>query len=622
MIERIKKKNDKKIVPDTSVLINKKLTELVEKGKLDHSKIIIPRIVIDELQAQASRGKDTGFRGLDEIKKIRKLCDKHKISLSFDGTRPTQEDINLAKKGRIDALIRDFAVKEHATLLTSDYVQALVGEAEDVSIWYVPFDIKGRKIKLEEFFTPDTQSVHLKVGVKPYAKRGKPGDVKLVNLRDKSIEDNELKSIIYEILSKTHKDPSSFIEIGKHGAMVVQMGRYRISITRPPFSSGTEVTAVRPIVKLSLADYKLHKQLEEMIVSGYQGVLIAGPPGSGKSTFAASIAEFLSKKGKIVKTFEQPRDLQVGPEITQYAPLENDWEKTAELLLLVRPDYTIFDEIRKTRDFRVFADMRLAGVGMIGVVHSTDLISAIQRFIGRIELGMIPHVIDTVIYIKNGNIEKTYTIGLTVKVPTGMTEQDLARPVVEVRDFETKKLEYEIYTFGEENVIIQVEKPKETPLRRLATKTIEEEISRYDRNPKVEFLSDNRIVLKVRNDVIPKIIGRRGKTIEEIEKKTGMKISVEPIEEIEKKTGMKTPAEPIEKTRREEIKHLVGEKGAYFNIKVEKKFTGQQVDIYSGDEYLFSPVVGKNGYIRIRKRSEEGSKVLRAISSKNLKVMV
>jgi len=609
MIKRMKNithiKNSKVIVPDTSVLINRRLTELIEKGKLDNTKIIIPRIVIDELQAQASRGKDIGFRGLDEIKKIRRLCDKHGIKLSFDGSRPTQEDINLAKKGRIDALIRDFAVKEKATLVTSDYVQALVGEAEEVSVWYIPSDVGEKRIKLEEFFDPDTQSVHLKAGVKPYAKKGKPGKVELTYLRNKPVEEDELKAIIYEILSKTHKDPGSFIEIGKQGAMVVQMGVYRISITKPPFSSATEVTAVRPIVKLELKDYKLHKELEDMIVSGSKGILIAGPPGSGKSTFAASIAEFLSKKGKVVKTFEQPRDLQVGPEITQYAPLENDWEKSAELLLLVRPDYTIFDEIRKTRDFRVFSDMRLAGVGMIGVVHSTDIISAIQRFIGRIELGMIPHVLDTVIYIKNGNIEKTYTLSLTVKVPTGMTEKDLARPVVEVRDFETKRLEYEIYTFGEENVIIPIrEAPKK--LKKNVTRIIEKELGDICKDIEVEYLSDSRVVLKVRNEFIPKVIGRQGKNIEALERKTGVGISVE----------------PLERTLKQEIKYLVGEKGAFFNVKVEKKYTGQQVDLYDGDRYLFSPVVGKNGNIRIRKRSEEGKNVLRAISSKKLRVMI
>ena len=80
--------------------------------------------------------------------------------------------------------------------------------------------------------------------------------------------------------------------------------------------------------------------------------------------------------------------------------------------------------------------------------------------------------------------------------------------------------------------------------------------------------------------------------------------------------------EPLERTLKQEIKYLVGEKGAFFNVKVEKKYTGQQVDLYDGDRYLFSPVVGKNGNIRIRKRSEEGKNVLRAISSKNLRVMI
>jgi hypothetical protein len=47
---------------------------------------------------------------------------------------------------------------------------------------------------------------------------------------------------------------------------------------------------------------------------------------------------------------------------------------------------------------------------------------------------------------------------LTVKVPTGMTEADLARPLVEVRDFESGAVEYEIYTFGEENVVVPVSK--------------------------------------------------------------------------------------------------------------------------------------------------------------------
>ncbi|MFQ5648257.1 MAG: ATPase, partial [Candidatus Aenigmatarchaeota archaeon] len=189
---------------------------------------------------------------------------------------------------------------------------------------------------------------------------------------------------------------------------------------------------------------------------------------------------YLHSRGKIVKTFEQPRDLQVGPEVTQYAPLEGDWSKTAEHLLLVRPDYTIFDEIRQTKDFRIFSDMRLAGVGMIGVVHSTSPVSAIQRFIGRIELGIIPNIIDTVINIEAGKICKVYELALLVKVPSGMTEADLARPVVEIRDFATKNLEYEIYTYGAENVIIPVKKGKPSPVKELALEQVRKELGRFD----------------------------------------------------------------------------------------------------------------------------------------------
>jgi len=592
------------LVPDTSILVQGKLSRLIKEGKISPKKIVIPRAVLDELQAQASKGREIGFDGLEEIKNIREASKTKKIGLEFTGERPTLEEIQLAKKGRIDALIRDIASKMNATLITSDYVQALVGEAEDVSVDYVEKDILKKPLELESLFSKDVQSLHLKVGVTPYVKRGRPGNVEVVKLKRKPFTDKELESMIDQIVSKARKDEDSFIEIGKRGALVIQLGNYRICITRPPFSDKTEITAVRPIVKLTLEDYKMHKELENKIVSGYHGIMIAGPPGSGKSTFAASIADFLVKKDKIVKTFEQPRDLQVGPEVTQYAPLEGDWEKTAELLLLVRPDYTIFDEVRKTRDFRVFGDMRLAGVGMIGVTHSTDTVSAIQRFIGRLELGMIPHVIDTVIYIKSGKIEKVYNLSLTVKMPTGMKEADLARPVVEVRDFEDKTLEYEIYTYGEETVIVPVKKEK-SPLKDLARERVLQTLRKWDPNAEIE-IQDNRIIARVKSSVIPKLIGKKGKNIEELEKKLGMNISVE----------------PKEGSLKQDVYWEYDETGAYINLKLEPGLVGVQVDIYRDRDYLFSAHVGKSGIIRVRKKSNLGRRVLQAIIGKNLKILM
>ncbi|MFH1445464.1 MAG: PINc/VapC family ATPase [Nanoarchaeota archaeon] len=600
-------KNLKVIIPDTSIIIQGILSDLIKKGELKNIRLVIPRAVVDELQAQASRGKDIGFEGLEEIKKIRDLAPKRNIKLEFYGDRPTLEEIQLAKKGRIDAIIRDVAVKENGTLVTSDYVQALVGEAEGVSVKHMPQPRKTTT-DIEKFFTKDTQSVHLKVGLEPMAKRGNPGSVKLVKISKNIMSEKELKGIIDEIIQRARTDENSFVEIGKHGAMVIQMGNYRILITRPPFSEATEVTAVRPIVKLSIDDYELHDELKARISNKSQGVLIAGPPGSGKSTFAASIAEFLSGKGKIVKTLEQPRDLQVGPEITQYAPLEGDWEKATDILLLVRPDYTIFDEIRKTREFRLFGDMRLAGVGMIGVVHANDPVSAIQRFIGRLELGIIPHVINTVIFIDAGKVQKVYELSFNVRVPSGMKEADLARPVVDVKDFETKELVYEIYTFGEESVVMSVKNDESSMsgIKKLAMDRAYQELRKWDNNVKIEILDDNRICARVDNEKIARIIGKKGKNIEEIEKKLGIHISVE----------------PKEATFKNEVQFYTEEMGKHFYIKVDPKLSGKSVDIYDNEAFLMTSLVGKSGKIRIKKKSDIGRNVMRAITKGALKILM
>ena len=299
-------------------------------------------------------------------------------------------------------------------------------------------------------------SVHLKQGQKPLGKVGKPGSFLLEEIDDTTITNVILEKIISEILDSAESSESTNIEISKKNALVIQYRDYRITITRPPFSDAIEITIVHPIIKLSLDDYGISEKLMNRLTEKAEGILISGPPGSGKSTLASGLANYYHNQNKIVKTFESPRDLQVDEGVTQYTKLDGSFENSADILLLVRPDYTIFDEVRRRQDFHIFSDLRLAGVGMVGVLHANSPIDAVQRFIGKIELGTIPSVIDTVVFVKDGEIKKVYGLRLKVKVPSGMFERDLARPVIEIQDFETQNLEYEIYTFGEENVIIPV----------------------------------------------------------------------------------------------------------------------------------------------------------------------
>jgi len=596
-----------RLVPDTSAIIDGRIPEIIQRG--DVAEVIIPYAVLDELQAQASKGRDIGHIGLAELKKLRALCEQKNAKLTFMGSRPDLDQIKLARSGRLDAIIIDVARKENAILVTADYVQALVAEVQGIRVLYSAPSVKTEGLIFESLFTPETSSIHIKEGTLPLAKRGKPGKFELVRISDRQTTGEELDEIIKQINDAAHVSDEGFVEINRSGASVIQLGRYRIAITKPPFSDGLEVTIVRPVVALRLEDYRLSERLMERLKSKAEGILIAGPPGSGKTTFASSLAEFYLNQNKVVKTLESPRDLQVSPEITQYGPLEGDFENTAEILLLVRPDYTVFDEIRKTKDFQIFADMRLAGVGMIGVVHATDAIDAVQRFIGRVELGMIPHIVDTIIFIRYGEVLKVYYLDLVVRVPSGMTEADLARPIVEVRDFENSKLEYEMYTFGEENVIVPVTEtaPQESATRRLAAERVLQEIRRFDPEAEVKFVSDNKVVLRVDSESIPVLIGKKGATISKLEKSLGIRIDVEPA----------TP------TGGNEVEFNVEEIGNRIDLEFDERHVGEVANVYVDNEYLFSATIGKKGRIRVSKGSDLGKALLRAtFGKKKIKILV
>jgi len=595
-----------KIVVDTSIIVNGQIIKLIENGSIKNTEIIIPMAVLDELQSQAAQKREQGFIGLEEIKKIQENSNKNGLTIKFEGKRPTADDIHLSSRGRIDAIIQDVAKQIGAILYTSDYAQSLVAQAEGIQVNYQKPEKDKEDLEFLKFFDSQTMSVHLKEGISPFAKRGKPGSFELKKLEEKILTRDYLHNIATQILEQSKITDSSTIEISKAGALVIQYDDYRIAITQPPFSDGYEITIVHPIVKLTLSEYDLSEKLMSRVSERAEGILISGPPGSGKSTFASSLANFYYNTGKIVKTFESPRDLQVDPGITQYTRLEGSFENTADILLLVRPDYTIFDEVRRREDFGIFSDLRLAGVGMVGVIHANSPLDAIQRFIGKIELGIIPNVLDTVIFVKDGKIAKVYELELKVKVPSGMTEQDLARPVIEVRNFEDHDLEHEIYTFGEENVIVPVSKnASKFGIEQLAEQRVKDAFKKFDPRAEVAIQSENRVKVMVGKQYIPSIIGRGGSNITNMEKLLKVKIDV-----VEKDSNEETSANY-------ELPFSFSESKTALILTVSREYMGMHADVYVNNKYLNSSRIGRKGQIKFPKRSDASRQLMKLASSQD-----
>jgi len=610
------------VVPDTSAVVDGRVSERIDDGTYGGATITVPEAVVGELEWQANEGHDTGWEGIEELQRLVELAADGTVTVEYHGERPSAGQIHGSDEGDIDAIVRDVADDLDATLLTSDVVQAEVSRAKGLTVEYVePRGRDAEGLEIESFFDETTMSVHLRAGAKPKAKRGAIGDMHYEVIGDEPTTETEMKEFAHDIAETARASPDGFVELDEPGMTIVQYRSYRIAVARPPFSDGFEITAVRPIVKTDLEDYEFAADLKDRLLERQRGVLISGAPGAGKSTFAQAVAEFLASHDNAVKTMEKPRDLQVGPDITQYTALGGDMAKTADSLLLVRPDYTIYDEVRKTEDFEVFADMRLAGVGMVGVVHATRAIDALQRLVGRVELGMIPQVVDTVVYIEAGRVDTVYDVETEVKVPEGLTAEDLARPVIQISDFETGKPAYEIYTFNRQVVTVPLEdgESSETGVSRLAKKEVEREIRSIARgHVEVELKGQNEAVVYVEEDDISYVIGKGGGRISDVENRLGIDIDVRTLDE--RPSGGSgsgdggadagvTAREGTVVTPEVTSRHVVVDVSGGAEV-------GETVEVRADSEYLFTATVGRGGEIQVSRGSAIADELERAIDEK------
>ena len=519
-------------VADISSILHGTLREAVKEGRIA-GKLLIHISVVDFFSELAKNGSSMGFNGLKELELLRESVEEVQEIVQLEYTFETPPGYRYRRGVDPDMIARAIAVEVGGVLVTSNEVAARAAKAMGVEVLYLEVSKKSGFI-LEKFFDNDTMSVHLKENVRPIAKKGLPGRWQFVVLREEPMRKEELEEIVRQIMERARSgSSSSFIESERPGSTIVQLENYRIVITRPPFSDGLEITAVRPVARLRLEDYKLPRKLIDRLEKQAEGILIAGAPGMGKTTFAQALAEYYHRKGKIIKTIESPRDMHLPDEITQYSKNYATSEEIHDVLLLSRPDYTFFDEMRDTRDFQLYSDLRLAGVGMVGVVHATAPIDAIQRFIGRVELGMIPSIIDTVIFIKNGRVEKVYSLETTVKIPHGLREADLARPVVVVKDFINGEPEYELYVFGERTFVVPVKKTgRGLTVKEFKVKnSIERALRRYVSDEEFEVNVDvgrSIVTIGVPADVYNYILGKPRKRLEKICRKHGFELEIIP----------------------------------------------------------------------------------------------
>ncbi len=655
------------LVPDTSVVIDGRVTALIEKGEYRDATIIIPEAVFAELEAQANQGREIGFSGLAELQKLCVLAKQGRITLQYVGERPRLEQVKLAGGGEIDSMIRAVAIEHGATFLTSDYVQAEVARAKGLDVIYLKSETTGNfaPLQIDEFFDENTFAVYLKERVAPCARKGTIKESRLVQIREAPATEYELRAIAQECLERAKRHPDGFVEVEMPGVTVSQIGSMRITTTRPPFSDGIEVTVVRPTREVSFESYNFAAALKDRLKEGAGGMLIVGTPGSGKSTLEQNIAIYLGSQNFIVKTIESPRDLMVPDNITQYTALDGSIAATGEVLTLLRPDYVIFDEMRRSEELSVFADLRLSGIKVIGGLHAKSALDAMIRLASLVDLNLIPQIVATMVFVKTGDISEIYNVSSGFGVPKALEQigDPQIRPIVRLTNIITQETAAEAFRYeGEVMVTPAAGLPKATPVvvpksapapvsapapapkapapapvtseptaqeERSAPpvhsmptyevtddnpawvvleKEIQNEIRRFTEGDiVVRMITDTKAAVYIEDADVPAAIGKAGKNIAAVVSKVGVGIDVRPLSDLPGREVLinDVPA-PVSGS-------------AGFKIKSEKKqlsiicpdYAGKIVDLFSGKEYLFTATVDDYGEIHLARNSSIAMEMIR-----------
>lgn len=251
---------------DKSSLLNG-VSRYLEKNVI-YGNILIHKSLVRELEEESRDGMVSGDIALEEINKVKEMSERLLIGFDIVGDGTKESDVAL----------REFCQSKGCTVVTSDDLQRKMCDLMKVQCILLQ-PLPEDRISIETYFDENTMSVHLKEDSKPKAKRGKPGEWEFVELSSDPLTKADMKRIVSDVVNSVRFVKGSFIEIERKGSMIIQLGNYRIVVTRPPLSDGWEMTITRPVARRSMDDYSLDQRLLDKFRDHAEGIVIAGSLG-------------------------------------------------------------------------------------------------------------------------------------------------------------------------------------------------------------------------------------------------------------------------------------------------------------------------------------------------------
>ncbi|HUW63947.1 MAG TPA: type IV pilus twitching motility protein PilT [Spirochaetia bacterium] len=242
--------------------------------------------------------------------------------------------------------------------------------------------------------------LHLTVGVPPVLRV----NGELISLGTEKLAPADTEAMARALLDDRHWE--KFVTAGEVDASYSLPGvsRYRVNAYR---QRGCAAIAIRVIPRRipGVAELKLPSILTEMLLRTSGLIIINGPAGTGKSTSAAALIDYINQRQKRnIITLEDPIEYLHGHQMSLIDQREigldtNSFASGLRSALRQDPDIVFVGELRDLDTMAIAITAAETGHLVLGTLHTTDATQTIDRIIDvfppaqqqqvRIQLAMV-----------------------------------------------------------------------------------------------------------------------------------------------------------------------------------------------------------------------------------------
>ncbi len=209
---------------------------------------------------------------------------------------------------------------------------------------------------------------------------------RLTNVREKSVDEQEGREILLEILSKTNRDKFLDNLDIDFAYSLPNVSRFRVTMFHQCHGIGA-VFRVIPDKPSTIEELGLPPSISRFALLERGLVLITGATGSGKSTTLAAIIDIINRRGKQhIITIEDPIEFvhnNRGCLITQREVGQHSMSFASALRAALRedPDIILVGEMRDLETTQLTLSAAETGILVFATVHTNSAVKTIDRVV-------------------------------------------------------------------------------------------------------------------------------------------------------------------------------------------------------------------------------------------------